>query len=83
MDSLMHLRLELAMCEAPAAADALRAVLLFHGGGPWDAAKAAAWERLTGEREATTRTLCDFVRAALGGLDPLEGDDNAGPDEEA
>lgn len=74
MDSLMHLRLELAMCEAPAAADALRAVLLFHGGGEWTAAKGDAWERLTGSRLATTRTLCDFVRAALAGLDPAEGD---------
>jgi hypothetical protein len=83
MDSLMHLRLELAMCEAPAAADALRAVLLFHKAGPWTLAESAEWERLTGTTDATTKNLCDTVRAALGGLDPLEGDDDAGPDEEA
>ena len=44
---------------------ALMAVLLFHGGGEWTDAKRREWKALTGEDEATTKTLCDTVRAAL------------------
>lgn len=44
---------------------ALRAVLLFHGAGPWDAEKRIEWSNLTGETEATTKILCNVVRAAL------------------
>lgn len=44
---------------------ALMAVLLFHGGGEWTDAKRAEWKALTGTDEATTKTLCDTVRAAL------------------
>lgn len=50
--------------------DALGAVLLFHGHiGPWDEATRESWRALTGVDEATTRVLCDAVRAALATLD--------------
>lgn len=45
--------------------NALRAVLLFHGGIPWDKDKIDEWRRLTGTTEATTTVLCKLVRAAL------------------
>ena len=41
------------------------AVLMFHGGGPWSDHERDAWQALTGEREATTRTLCDLARRTL------------------
>lgn len=44
---------------------ALEAVLLFHEGGEWDASRRAAWTLLTGQEEATTKGLCNTVRAAL------------------
>ena len=45
--------------------DALRLVLLFHSGSPWDEAKCVEWFRITGTREASTKVLCDHVRSAL------------------
>lgn len=46
--------------------EALRAVLLFHSGSPWTPEKSAEWDRLVGGfREASTKVLCDTVRAAL------------------
>jgi hypothetical protein len=45
--------------------DLAAAVLLFHSGGYWSAEKRDLWEQLTGQREATTRTLCDCARALL------------------
>lgn len=53
------------------ALDAMNGVLLFHSGSPWDAAKQEEWRHLTtcvlGEpKEATTRTMCDMIRVALG-----------------
>jgi hypothetical protein len=45
--------------------DALRLVLLFHAGGPWDAERQREWLRITGTTEATTKVLCDHIRAAL------------------
>jgi len=39
-----------------------KAVLLFHGGGPWFARDRELWSALTGEREATTKVLCDLAR---------------------
>lgn len=45
--------------------NALEAVLLFYSPPPWDAAKRARWQALTGADEATTRVLCDTVRKAL------------------
>lgn len=43
-------------------------VLLFHSAGPWDEEKRQRWEEITGCSEATTKVLCDFVRAALAEL---------------
>jgi hypothetical protein len=54
---------------------ALHAVLLFHGGGYWGPNEAAQWERLTGAKEATTKALCDVVRAALFAEPEPEPDD--------
>ena len=46
---------------------ALQAVLLFHGGDEWNDAVRNRWVELVGkDREATTKGLCDCVRAALG-----------------
>ena len=50
----------------PAAENALRAVLLFHGDAYWSAERRAEWLALTGRKDATTRALCDTVRAVLG-----------------
>lgn len=44
---------------------ALEAVLLFHDGGEWTLEKQLAWSNRTGWKDATTKTLCDTVRAAL------------------
>ena len=41
------------------------AVLMFHGGGTWSDHERDIWHALTGEREATTRTLCDLARRTL------------------
>lgn len=41
---------------------AIEAVLLFHSGGPWDAAKSARWVELVGQREVTSRALCMWLR---------------------
>lgn len=49
----------------PNMAEALHAVLLFHSGDRWDTEKNARWLLLTGSEEATTKVLCDTVRAAL------------------
>ena len=45
--------------------DVCRALLLFHSGGPWTAERRVEWNDLIGEREATTRILCDAARQAL------------------
>lgn len=42
-----------------------RAVLLFHGNGPWLSDKSDEWLMLTGNREATNRVLCDLARRLL------------------
>lgn len=44
---------------------ACEAVLLFYRAVYWDNAAADRWHELTGSREATTRVMCDTVRAAL------------------
>jgi hypothetical protein len=46
---------------------ALRAVLLFHSGCAWTPDVRSEWKELTGFDEASTKTLCDTVRAALAG----------------
>jgi hypothetical protein len=44
----------------------VRALLLFHSPGPWDAEKSKLWRELTGSNDANTKSLCDAARAALG-----------------
>ena len=39
-----------------------RAVLLYHRGGPWLNYDREVWWGLTGEREITTRKLCELAR---------------------
>lgn len=46
---------------------AMRAVLMFHSGKPWDYAARHKWFNLTQSSEATTKVVCDMVRAALEG----------------
>jgi phosphoribosyl-AMP cyclohydrolase len=48
--------------------DALELVLLFHEGVFWSNEKSERWAKLSGNREATTRTLCDCAREALDGV---------------
>lgn len=51
--------------DAPTAISALEATLMWFNESNWDDAKRQKWERLTGNKEATTRVLCDCVRAAI------------------
>jgi hypothetical protein len=44
---------------------ACQATLMFHSALVWDDDACKRWLALTGSPEATTRPLCDFVRAAL------------------
>ena len=39
-----------------------RAVLLLHRGGPWTTADREIWKAITGQDEASTKSLCDFAR---------------------
>jgi hypothetical protein len=39
-----------------------RAVLLFHGAIEWNDEQRELWDALTGQKEATTRVLCDLAR---------------------
>jgi hypothetical protein len=39
-----------------------RAVLLFHRGGEWTPYDREMWVVLTGQSDATTKTLCDLAR---------------------
>jgi hypothetical protein len=45
--------------------ESLRLVLLFHEGVPWTPGRRAEWLEIAGTEEATTKTLCDHIRAAL------------------
>lgn len=45
--------------------DAIKLALLFHSSSPWDDDKRAEWLRITGSTEATTKVLCDHLRAVL------------------
>ncbi len=54
------------LCEAaPELYEACKAVLMFHRGGPWEDNDAEEWKRLTGQEDATTKVLCNTVRAAI------------------
>ena len=46
----------------------LEAVLLFYG-AEWTPAEVARWESITGSPEASTRVLCDAIRAVLASSD--------------
>jgi hypothetical protein len=41
------------------------AVLLFHRGGEWTAQDKIAWQVLTGNEDASTKSLCDFARKVV------------------
>lgn len=45
--------------------DAAEATLLFHSAETWTAEKTLRWVRLTGTTAATTKALCDTVRAGI------------------
>jgi hypothetical protein len=47
--------------------NACQMVLLFHGGGVWTRELQDRWDDLVGksDSEATTKVLCDSIRAAL------------------
>jgi hypothetical protein len=47
--------------------DIARLVLLFHRGGPWAAEDSQAWQKITGNLDVTTKSLCDFVRKVTNG----------------
>lgn len=40
-------------------------VLLFHSGSPWDVRKSGLWKGITGSDDASTKVLCDHIRAVL------------------
>lgn len=44
---------------------ALELVLLFYTGGPWDDKAKALWLSITGNEEATTKSMCDYIRKVL------------------
>ena len=50
---------------APEMKEALGLVLRFHAGGLWTPENAEEWERITGSRDATTKAMCDHIRAVL------------------
>ena len=50
---------------APDLLAACRAVLIFHSGGEWTHNAEIDWIRITGKDDATTKVLCDTVRAAI------------------
>ena len=53
--------------------DACNAVLMFYRAGQWTRDDGIAWKKLVGADEATTKVLCDFVRAAIGDDDDEGG----------
>lgn len=63
-----HEVIEAHMVRYAATLRACKATLMFHRGGRWDHEE---WKQLTGQDEATTKSLCDFVRSAL--AEPPEG----------
>jgi hypothetical protein len=59
-ENIQDQQIELAKCH-----NALKAVLLWHGAPTWSESEKATWEALTGNPEATTKVLCDFIRSTL------------------
>jgi hypothetical protein len=42
-----------------------KAALLFHSSTPWTPEKQKEWVELTGEKDCTTKSLCNFLRRML------------------
>lgn len=59
------LRAEAAEAENVRLREALALPLMFHAGGKWDEEQRAEWYRLAGTYDATTKVMCDTIRAAL------------------
>lgn len=55
------------------AQDLLRAVLLFHSAGPWTDEKQHDWYNTIQNRIATTKNLCNAIRAHLEGVQITPG----------
>lgn len=51
--------------------NALQCVLLFYNGGYWNSQTVEKWTQLTGEKDATTRVICDTVRKCLDSIKDL------------
>lgn len=45
---------------------ALFLVIVFHQGGEWNDKKREFWKRLTGDDDATTKSLCTHIRVVIG-----------------
>jgi len=60
-------RLDAVVAQSTRLRAALELPLMFHSAGPWDDNKRKRWAELTGNGEATTRVICDAIRAALDG----------------
>ncbi len=45
---------------------ALFLVIVFHQGGEWNDKKREFWKRLTGDDDATTKSLCSHIRVVIG-----------------
>ncbi len=71
----LHEQLAEAVKQRDALKAACEATLLFYRNGSWDGNKQAQWKDLTGEEEATTKSLCDAVRNALALCDEKESKD--------
>lgn len=62
---VLYRQLAAARARVEALEAGLRMVLLFHGVGGWDSEKRLSWANLTGGQPATTKALCDKLRALL------------------
>ena len=49
---------------APMLLAALELPLMFYAAGPWTDVERQRWKEITGTEEATTKTMCDAIRAA-------------------
>lgn len=53
--------------------EALSLPLLFHRGGFWSAPEKERWMVITGKDEATTKVMCDHIRALLARIESEVG----------
>jgi hypothetical protein len=49
--------------------DVMRLPILFHQGGEWTKEHQAEWLWITGTTEATSRVMCDTIRALRAKID--------------